>query len=407
MCAIRKALPLALIIVLCGCALVPDEADPLAAAESAPRTTSKREVISATGHIAESLSPSSITQKIRKVSGFEPNEEQARQLFREAESEFRAAVNARKQNDDQSQRRFAAAANKYLAAAKRWPDSSLEEDAFFWAAEGLYFADRYPKASKSYNELVKKYPTTRHMDTVATRQFALAEYWLQLNNRDPSWVLTPNFTDDRRPRFDTFGNAVRVFDRIRFDDPTGRLSDDATMAAANANFTKQKYHRADALYADLRDSFPDSEHQFNAHLLGLKCKLLVYEGPEYDGTALDEAEELVKRMFRLFPDQSVPHREYLERAIRQVRLKKAEREWVMAKYYDRRKEYGAARYYYELVRRDYSDTTLANEARNRLAQIGGFPDDPPQHLAWLASLFPTAEQAKPLIARDNAGVQRR
>ena len=103
----------------------------------------------------------------------------------------------------------------------------------------------------------------------------------------------------------------------------------------------------------------------------------------------------------------MPHREYLERAIRQVRLKKAEREWVMAKYYDRRKEYGAARYYYELVRRDYSDTTLANEARNRLAQIGGLPDDPPQHLAWLANLFPTAEQAKPLIARVNAGVQRR
>ena len=86
------------------------------------------------------------------------------------------------------------------------PDSTLEEDAMFWAGEGYFFGDRYAKASRIYSTLVKEYPSTRHLDTVAARQFALADYWLDLHREDPDWPVTPNVTDRRRPRFD---RAVR------------------------------------------------------------------------------------------------------------------------------------------------------------------------------------------------------
>jgi outer membrane protein assembly factor BamD (BamD/ComL family) len=345
---------------------------------------------------------------VRKLTQREPDPEKARQRYREAELEFQAAVAARRKGaETESRQAFGQAARKYREAAKRWPDSSLEEDALFWAAEGQFFADHYPKATKGYQELVKKYGNTRYMDRVASRQFAVAEYWLDLEKRDSTWPVTPNLTDNRRPRFDTFGNALKLFDRIRFDDPAGKLSDDATMAAANANFLAGKYQRADTLYGDLRESFPSSQHQFNAHMLGLKCKLLIYEGPQYDGTVLVEAEELIKRMFRLFPNEAESQRQYLENAMGDVRLRKAQREWVMAQYYDRRKEYRAARYYYELVRRDYSDTNLAKEAQTRMDQIAKLPDVPPQRMAWLADLFPTTDEAKPLITRNNAGTRRR
>ena len=46
------------------------------------------------------------------------------------------------------------------------------------------------------------------------------------------------------------------------------------LAAANAYFAAADYFRADALYTDLRKAFPSSEHQFIAHFLGLKTKLL-------------------------------------------------------------------------------------------------------------------------------------
>ena len=53
-----------------------------------------------------------------------------------------------------------------------------------------------------------------------------------------------------------------MFDKIRVDDPTGRLADDATLSLANENFTRRKFMKADEYYSDLRKAYPSSEHQF-------------------------------------------------------------------------------------------------------------------------------------------------
>ena len=411
---LRKPIRLALLAawLVAGGALFPDNPGLTAAESLGPPRSQNRPLARGQDTAPKSglakWSPTSVTDKLKQMSGLGPNEQRARERYRRAELDFQAAVTTRRQGDeDRSRASFDSAADKYWDAAKLWPDSTLEEDAYFWAAEAYFFADRYPKATKAYDALVKKHPNTRHMDKAASRQFALADYWLELDKEDAAWTIVPNLSDKRRPLFDTFGNALKVFDGIRFDDPTGKLSDDATMAAANACFQDGKYARADILYADLRDSFPDSDHQFNAHLLGLKCKVLTYEGADYDGTALDEAEDLAQRMFRLFPDEAAKHRAVLTKALADIRLQKAERQWIRAEYYDRRKEYGSARYYYEIVRREFHDTNLAGKARDRIAKIGDLPAEPPQRMAWLSNLFPVPEQTKPLIARDHLDTKRR
>ena len=92
------------------------------------------------------------------------------------------------------------------------------------------------------------------------------------------------------------GHAIRVLDQIRFDDPTGRLADDATMRAASEYLRQQKYVEADEFLTDLRQTFPDSEHLFLAHMLGIQCKLELYAGPAYSGLVLEDAEKLVQKL---------------------------------------------------------------------------------------------------------------
>jgi hypothetical protein len=70
----------------------------------------------------------------------------------------------------------------------------------------------------------------------------------------------------------------------------------------------------------------------------------------------------------------------------------------LAKYRDRRKEYRAARTQYAKVAREFSDTSLAQRAEERLADLGGLPDLPPQRLQWLADLLPSDEEDQPLLA---------
>lgn len=339
--------------------------------------------------------PNQIGDTAKALVGKGENPKKARELYTQAQDDYQRATAA---TGSERAEVFIAAAETFQAAAKRWPDSALEEDGLFMAGEGYFFADYYPDANDAYEQLLDKYPNSKHLDVVESRRFSIAQFWLGLDEKDPESFWSINFLDDARPWRDTFGNAVRVFDRIRIDDPTGKLADDATLAAGNAYFSSRRFLDADSFYSDLRKTFPSSEHQFRAHLLGVKAKLLSYEGPDYSGDPLDEAEKLIKQIHRQFPREAAEERDYLTRAFAEVRYKKAEREWSMARYYSRRGEYGAARFYYDVLAKEYSQTPFAEQAQESIAAIADKPDVPPQRLKWLVDVFPEEENVQPIIA---------
>jgi outer membrane protein assembly factor BamD (BamD/ComL family) len=185
-----------------------------------------------------------------------------------------------------------------------------------------------------------------------------------------------------------------VLEKIRIDDPAGKLADDATLLAGNAQYKRGNYLEADQFYTDLRRNFPDSEHQFRAHVLGLQCKFQIYQGPDYDQTPLVEAEKLVKTIRRQFPQESEKEIKFLEESFKEVRKRKALAEWELAQYYDAKAEYRAAKHHYDRVVKDYSDTSLAEAARTRVTEIAGLPPVPENRFAWLTDRFSRQEDEK-------------
>lgn len=300
--------------------------------------------------------------------------------YDEAEALFREGA---KLPVGQREAKFAAAEPKYAAAAALWRDSAVEENGLFGVAECCFFCDKFDAAELAYEALLKAYPNTRHLDVVSSRRFAIAQYWLELAAKEQRWALQPNYFDKRQPMYDTYGSAVKLLDRIRLDDPTGKLADDATMLAGNTCFKQSNWYEADEYYDDLRKNFPDSPHQFQAHLLGVQCKLRLYQGSDYDEAPLQEAEKLVQSMNRQFPQEAAKEKEYLEKVFREIRLKKAQAAWDLAAYYDRKGEYRAAQFHYDRVARQFSDTNLAEESRKRITEIAGRPPVPPDRFAWL------------------------
>ncbi len=342
--------------------------------------------------------PSRFKDWMTSVTGKRAQPERAKAEFAEAEAKF---VKASELAGEERTKLFAEAGDIYSNSAKHWTGSVLAEDALFMAGESYFFADVYPKAVRSYAGLIKQRPNTRFLDRVDERRFAIANHWLKLIEAHGDSVVIPNLRDDQRPTNDTFGQAVALLDRIRFDNPAGKLADDATMAGAVAHFERGNFADADVLFSDLRENFASSEHQFKAHFLGLKCKQEVYEGIEYDGNALQEAEKIVREIQRLFPQEAQEQQEFLVNALKDVRLKKAARDFALAQYYDNHAEYRAARLYFDQVRREFPDTNLALESEGRLAEIKGKPDRPDQSLQWLANMFPEEKRAKPLLQSNN------
>lgn len=372
--------------------------------------------LGAAGDAADARQPEASTLKetasrrsnrvVSFLTGREPQDKQrAQQLYQEGDGLFRQAADLPR---DEAIPLFQQAAKRFRGAAQAHPDSALEQDALLMAGESLFFADRLTDAEEAFAELQKKHPRNRHNDRVAARLFEISRYWIETEKAgNTSWVPV-NFFDPKRPMYDVDGHAIRVLDNIRYNDPTGILSDDATMLGGIEFMRQAKYDRADEFFTDLRESFPDSDHQFNGHLLGLRCKLLIYAGPQYSGLVLDEASELIEQTRRRFPDrlQDPQIREEVAKIAAEIDFKKAERLVQRARYREKRGEYGAARYYYQAILEQHSATPFAEESRERLAAIESEPDVPPQRMAWLVDAFPNQQRAKPLVVSEGGNLLR-
>jgi outer membrane protein assembly factor BamD (BamD/ComL family) len=350
------------------------------------------------GGLFNDIKLSSAVAGVKEKVGLGPDEAEARSLYAEGEELFR-------------NERYGPAGKKFKAAIARWPDSQLEQDAMFQLAESQFFAKKYSAAVDAYDALLAKYPNSPHLDKTITRQFSIARYWEQYHQHDPDWVTTPNMFDKTRPLFDTIGHSVRVYDNIRLNDPTGPLADDAIMATANSYFLRGRYNDADYHYELLRTEYPRSEHQFEAHLLGLQCKLRKYQGPDYDGLPLEEAERLVKQLrTQFYGELDKDQQKRLAEVSGQLSREQAGRDYHMAQHFERTGYNRAAKFYYDGLVRRYPQTELATKARERLAALVDAPDEPDVPLESVVNLFPeNAERTSiaqvPLLRPGAGGVE--
>lgn len=335
------------------------------------------------------------TRLVNFVTGKTQDPVKGKELYQQGDAVFRSASRKSKKDavDDYYQ-----ASKFFHKAGNAAPGSALEQDALFMKAESLFFANRLTEATKAYEKLQKDFPRNRHNDRVAARLFAISRYWIDAARAgDSSWFKL-NLIDSKLPAYDAKGHAIRVLDQIRYDDPTGRLADDATMAAAAEYIRQEDYERADEFLTDLRETFTDSDHMFLAHVLGIRCKLELYAGPMYSGLVLDEAEELIRKTRTRFPDKlrEQKYSDLLARSASEIAYHKAERFAQRAKFRENRREYRAAREEYRRLLAECPDTPQAGECVKRLAQIEPLPSVPPQRLAWLAEMLPDSRASAPL-----------
>ena len=355
--------------------------------------------------LLDDLAPSQFATTIKVHMNGGVDEQAARQSYAEGQRLYNAGIAQldADPNGEAHKKSFVEAANQFQLASASWPDSQIEEDATYFEGESFFFADRYVLSNRAFEKLVADYSGTHHLDAAEFRRYTIAVYWLQLAET----TSLPSFSDAKRPKTSLAGEARRVLHRIRIDDPTGKLADDATLALGKAFMQANRFYEAADTFEDLRRNYPGSKHQFTAHMLELEARLNGYQGKSYDDTPLRKADELMKTIVRQFPKESEGQLPYLEKQAALIQNQIAERDFTMGQYFEGRGENRAAKIYYEKVARKYEHTELGKTIEQQITKVASKPPKPEQHLPWLVDIFPNPEAEKPVIGHgDNETIFR-
>lgn len=330
--------------------------------------------------------------------------------------EGKADLDAAKRLYDAKEYSPAAAAFRKISKAKKYKDKPAEEEALFYFAECQYQLKRFPKAQDGYDELLKKYPSSRYLEQSTKRLYTIALYWLkmpkpaaevelaQFTREQPApgdlaqtapepvkFSPIPNFVDPTRPVFDTPGRAMEALRKVWINDPTGPLADDALMTAATHHMRKGDYREADNLFSVIRQQYGNSEHSAAAYVLGSHVSLASYQGSNYDGQQLENARKLTDSAGKLFPD--LPQQRKLKADLARMQQEAARRHWARAEYHLKRREKDSAAYYCELILTQHPDSAVAEQARETLIKLG------PDHAAGLLKK-PLTEPPGPAESRE-------
>jgi len=267
----------------------------------------------------------------------------------------------------------------------------IEEDALFMKAECQFEQTRFAKAQDSYDDLLNRYPSTRHLDAVSRRYFQIARIWLgfpekaeetgdaqvvsdsteeeveDFANVDSFYIpIVPNFLDKSRPAFDTRGRALQALRSVWLHDATGPLADDALMVSASFHLRTQDFEESARLYKLLREQYPESPHFRDAFLLGSHVTLASYQGSNYDGQNLSEAIELKEAALRIFPDLTEEERNRLGSELGKMHDAEVARIWDRVEYFQAKQAPESVAVYCKILINRFPDTEYAERGRKIL-----------------------------------------
>jgi outer membrane protein assembly factor BamD (BamD/ComL family) len=291
---------------------------------------------------------------------------------------------------------YAAAAKRYQKIAKDYEKTSIGEEAQFRLAECHFALQKYPAAQDAYDQLFADYTSTRYVEQASKRLYQIAQQWLDIADpkhrstirtvsaveveyEDPDDIapppsdptiryrILPNLHDRTRPVFDTQGRALKALKSIWLNDPLGPMADDALVNTARYYLRRNDYIEADRYFKILREEYPDSDYFKEAHLLGSHVRLMSYQGPAYDGAALEGADQLAAQTLNLFPDTE--ERQQLRRDRQKMVLLKAQRIWNDVLYYEAKKSDPAVAITCIQLINEFPETGFADMARDRLSRI--------------------------------------
>lgn len=169
-------------------------------------------------------------------------------------------------------------------------------------------------------------------------------------------------------RLPAYDDGIEILDRVWEREPGTRLGEFALKVKADYYFDRGDMDLAQDEYANLVLQYPSGRYVQPAMLRTAEAAEAAFPGVKYDDRPLIEAEERYRQFQGTFP--AYAERENVAERLEGIRQQRAEKDLVIARWYERWRRPDAAQYYYRRILADWPDTLAEAEARARLRALG-------------------------------------
>lgn len=247
----------------------------------------------------------------------------------------------------------------YQKVSKRYPNSIYAAEALY--RTGLLYEKRkeYFKAFESFQEMLMKYPNSEKFTQVVAEQYRIAQLLLD-GARAYMWGVIPGFKNRER--------AIEYFEQIVRNAP---YSDYAPLSLMNVARGHQRLGNTEEAIDALDrmiNNYPKNVLTPDAYLKLAQTHASLVEGAYYDQASTKEAITYYEDYLIQFPGDSGAGS--AEKGLGEMKTMLAQSKMILADYYYKyRKNYTAAKVFYNEAITTYPDSPVAARARTMLADV--------------------------------------
>ena len=277
------------------------------------------------------------------------------------------------------------ALKSYQRVVKRYGSSVYAAEALYRIGNILQKRRQYYKAFDAYQSLLTLYPNSDKFNQVVAEQYRIASALLE-GKRAYIWGVIPGFKNRER--------AVQYMEQIVANAP---YSDYAPLSLMNAARGYQRlggHEEAIDALDRMINNYPKSVLTPDAYLKIGETHASLVEGPYYDQASTKEAITYFEDYLILFPGDSGAAT--AEKGLAKMKTVLAQSKMILADYnFKYRKNYQAAKIFYNEAITTYPDSAVAAAARAKLVKVEALLDAQPKPVVPVPGATPATPTPEP------------
>ncbi|MBA3849822.1 MAG: outer membrane protein assembly factor BamD [Opitutus sp.] len=252
-----------------------------------------------------------------------------------------------------------AAIKSYEKVAKRYPNSVFAAEAYYRTGQLYEKRRQYYKSFDAFQSLVLRYPNSERFSQVIGDQYRIAQGLLD-GKRAYMWGFLPGLKNREK--------SIEYFEQIVKNAPFSDYAPLSLMNVARAHQRMNSTEEAIDALDRMINNYPGNVLTPDAYLKLAQTHASLVEGPAYDQASTKSAITYYEDYLIQFPGDSGAAS--AEKGLAEMKTLLAQSKMIMADYYYKyRRNYKAAKVFYNEAITTYPDSQVAARARTMLADV--------------------------------------